>query len=171
MTPLEMISTIKPIPIRRGGQTVMASEFSTDAGRGNGYELGSDALGVRLNHPELKAALFIPWASIAYAEEKHPEEAKPEVPAALGEVLAAVGAKEPPPATVVDPAQRAARVDGIPAALQPPMGATTTTSYLTAEQAAAMSPAQLEAATNDGAQILPPAPAATKGDYPGKKKP
>lgn len=152
----------------------MVEVFSTDVDRENGYSLSDDGEIVTIAHPDFRAPLYLPWGSIAHAWGPLPDEEAKPVPPALGEVLARRGADEPPPVAVVDPAARAARVDGIPAALQPQSDAVP--NFISAERAAAMTPDQLEALKTDGVQILPPASAnvtatATRGDYPGKKKP
>ena len=174
MTELERISTTRPIPVMRGGQTIMGSDFGIAPGREGGYTLDDQGDRVRVTHPELKAALLIPWTTIAYAEEKRPEEPKAEVPAALGEVLARRGAEEPPAPVIVDAAARETKPDsaGIPAALRPPAGSETVPNYISADRAAAMSAEQLEALKADGVQILPaPMPVnGPKGDFPGKRK-
>jgi hypothetical protein len=187
------LETAKPMAgLKKGaiyGTTFLASD---------GYQLeyvDRPAASVRISHPDQEGrVIFISWAG-CYGEEAGYKEPATAQPAALA--LPAPPTYPAPANTVpvdMSPEEREALIartrrdpDAIPAALRPPAGSETVTSYLTKEQAAGMSASALEAARADGAVIegetlsaaepatsaqtpSAKAPKDSSGGYPGQKK-
>jgi hypothetical protein len=180
---LSKLNTLRPHPPLRKGQ-VMGDTFLQH----DGYVLELDpALAtVTITHPDAPGrSMLIPWPACAMGEPAGYVEPPAAPPAALA--LPAPPTYPAPANTVpvdMSPEEREALIartrrdpNAIPAALRPPAGSETVTSYLTREQAAGMSASALEAARADGAVIdgetlgLSAAEPATSAQTPSAKAP